>query len=78
MPIVFKNPDVAAKYETSYETDPEVHLPGGKNKNGWKGKLSEIPLAQADRWISRPKQNLLTLKEAKPAAKKEEKEPPKK
>jgi hypothetical protein len=64
MPIQFSNADVAAKYTTDYETDPPVHLPGGKGKNGWKGKLSNIPLEQADRWINRPNQNLLKLKTA--------------
>lgn len=64
MPIQFTNPDTAAKYSTDYETDPVVHLPGGKNKNGWKGKLSNTPLEQADRWIDRKNQNLYKLKEA--------------
>lgn len=73
--IQFKDAAVAAKYDTDYSTDPVVHLPGGKNKNGWKGKLSEIPIEQADRWISRPGQNLLKLKEqAKPAPEKKSKE----
>lgn len=63
--LVFKNADVAAKYDTDQTADKITHLPGGKNKNGWKGLLSEIPLAQADRWINRPGQNLLKLKEVK-------------
>ena len=63
MSYPFKNPDVAAKYDSIQTADPIVHLPGGKKKNlGWKGRLSEIPLAQADRWINRPGQNLLKLK----------------
>lgn len=63
--LQFKNAETAAKYETDYITDPVVHLPGGKNKNGWKGRLSEIPAEQADRWLNRPNQNLLKLKEIK-------------
>lgn len=63
--LQFKNAETAAKYETGYTTDPVVHLPGGKNKNGWKGRLSEIPAEQADRWLNRPNQNLLKLKEIK-------------
>ena len=61
----FTDPAVAAKYETDYTTDPVVHLPGGKNKNGWKGNLSAMPIEQADRWINRPGQYLLKLKEVK-------------
>lgn len=63
MPIEFKDPAVAEKYSTDQTVDKVHHLPGGKNKNGWKGKLSDIPMVQAERWISRPGQNLLKLKE---------------
>ena len=66
MAVVFKVPEVAAKYDTDQTADKVHHLPGGKNKNGWKGKLSDIPLVQADRWISRPGQNLLRLKRPEP------------
>lgn len=62
MSVVFKDPAVAAKYDTDQTHDKIHHLPGGKSGNGWKGKLSEIPLVQADRWINRPGQNLLKLK----------------
>jgi hypothetical protein len=72
--IVFKNADVAAKYTTDQTDDKIHHLPGGKNKNGWKGLLSEIPLAQADRWISRPGQNLIRLKEEEKKAPSKNKE----
>jgi len=65
----FKNPDVAAKYDSAHAADPIVHLPGGKNKNGWKGNLSSMPLEVADRVFARPAQNLLKLKETQPAAK---------
>lgn len=65
----FKNPDVAAKYDSAHTADPIIHLPGGKNKNGWKGNLSSIPLEVADRVFARPAQNLLKLKETQPAAK---------
>ena len=68
--IQFKNADVAEKYTTDRTADCIVHLPGGKNKNGWKGRLSEIPLVQADRWINRPGQNLLKLREVKPIVEK--------
>jgi hypothetical protein len=61
--IEFKDAAVAAKYTTDQTVDKTVHLPGGKQAHmGWKGKLSAIPLAQADRWINRPGQNLLKLK----------------
>ena len=63
MSFTFKNPDVAAKYDSDQTADPLVHFPGGKNGDGWKGKLSEIPLAQADKQILKPKQNLIKLKE---------------
>jgi hypothetical protein len=62
MAFQFKNPDVAAKYDSDQTADPLVHLPGRKEKNGWKGRLSTIPLDQADRWVNRPGQNLLKLK----------------
>ena len=74
MPIEFKNADVAAKYTTEQTVDKVHHLPGGKTKNGWKGLLSEIPLEQADRWVTRPGQNLLKLKDEQakqPAPKKD-------
>lgn len=75
---MFKNSDVAAKYESAHVADPVVHLPGGKNRNGWKGHLSTIPLEVADRLFARPGQNLLKAKEAKqpvkPAPVKNEKE----
>ena len=61
--LQFKNAEVAEKFTTDYEADPFVHLPGGKLNNGWKGRLSEIPLEQALRWINRPGQNLIKLKE---------------
>lgn len=63
MPVEFKDPEVAKKYTTDQTADKVHHLPGGKNGNGWKGLLSEIPIAQADRWIGRRGQNLLKLKE---------------
>jgi hypothetical protein len=68
MPITFKNKDVAAKYDSDQTVDKIHHLPGGKNGNGWKGLLSDIPLEQADRWINRPGQNLLKLKSQAPAS----------
>lgn len=60
--MVFKNAEVEAKYSSDHPADPVVHLPGGKKGNGWKGKLSDIPIEQADRWINRKGQNLLKLK----------------
>jgi hypothetical protein len=77
MPIVFVNKDVADQFETSYETDPVIHLPGANDKNGWKGKLSTIPLAQAIRWVDRPTQNLIRRKTTIPqtASKKTKEEP---
>lgn len=65
----FNNPDVEAKYCNDHPGDPVVHLPGGKSGNGWKGKLSDVPLEHADRWFSRPGQNLFKLKEAGKIAK---------
>lgn len=74
MAIKFVKQDVADKFETDYETDPIVHLPGGKNKNGWQGRLSTIPLSQAERWIDHPKQNLLKRKVTPAAATSKKKE----
>ena len=69
--IQFTDPQVAEKFETDYETDPKVHLPGdkvnGRLENGWAGKLSNIPLKHAERWVDKPKQNLLKRKVAAPA-----------
>lgn len=61
--VSFKNKDVADKFETTQTVDKIHHLPGGKNGNGWKGLLSEIPLEQAERWVDRPGQNLLVRKQ---------------
>lgn len=72
MPVEFKNKEVAAKYYTDQTADKVSHLPGGKNGNGWKGRLSDIPLEQADRWIHRPGQNLLKLKVPAQASHEEE------
>lgn len=71
--IQFTDPEVAAKYTTEQTADKIHHLPGGKGKNGWKGLLSNIPIAQADRWINRPGQNLLKLKEVTPVVKPDKK-----
>jgi hypothetical protein len=70
MAIEFKDQAVAVKYTTDQVNDKIHHLPGGKNKNGWKGFLSAIPIEQADRWINRPGQNILKLKSQPPAANK--------
>jgi len=70
MAVVFKNTEVEAKYESLHVADPVVHVPGGKNKDGWKGNLSDITLQAADKLFARPGQNLLKLKEA-PKAKAE-------
>jgi hypothetical protein len=70
--ITFKDPAVAAKYESDQTADKVHHLPGRKNGNGWKGRLSDIPIEQAERWINQPGQNLLKIK-VEPVAKKKEK-----
>ena len=57
----FTNADVAAKYNYGHSKDPIVHVPGAKNKNGWKGNLTTIPLEAADRLYAMGS-NLLTLK----------------
>lgn len=72
MAVEFKNKEVAEKYATEQTADKIHHLPGGKNGNGWKGLLSEIPFEQAERWIKQPGQNLLKLKEAPKIEKKKE------
>lgn len=66
----FKNSEVEAKYESLHVADPVVHIPGGKNKDGWKGNLSDITPAAADKLFNRPGQNLLKLKDT-PKAKAE-------
>lgn len=70
MAVNFKHAEVEAKYESLHIADPVVHVPGGKNKDGWKGKLSTITPAAADKLFARPGQNLLKLKDA-PKAKAE-------
>lgn len=64
--LVLKNADVAEKYVSSFKSDPMVHVPGGKSGNGWKGRLSSIPMAAADRLIEK-KSNLVELKVPAPA-----------
>lgn len=66
--LKFNNADVEKKYTSERDNNPTVHLPGGKKAKGWKGKLADIPLEQADRWINQPGQNLLKAKDAAPAA----------
>lgn len=62
--LQFSSPDVAAKYQSTFKGDPEVHIPCDKGmNNGFKRKLSTITMGQADRIFSRPGQNLLQLKE---------------
>lgn len=62
--LVFKNDDVAAKYQSSFKGDPVVHVPAGKNKSGGiKRNLSTYTLAEADRLFAMKGQNLLQLKE---------------
>lgn len=76
MAVIFKNPDVAAKYEACRETDGKVHIPCGKEKGtGFTGPLSLITLPAADKAFKYGS-NILKLKEAaakKQEAKKEEK-----
>lgn len=69
--IKFTDPAVAAKYATDQTEDKIHHIPGGTTRKGWRGKLSEIPLAVADFQISKKQQNLLKLKVETPAAKPE-------
>ena len=77
MPLTFSNPEVDKKYTSDRDNNPPVHLPGGKNAKGWKGRLADIPLEQADRWVSQPGQNLLKLKDAAAAEEKPAKGKPK-
>ncbi len=80
--LQFKNPDVAAKYASPFKGNPIVHKPGGKNGNGFKLRLADISLEQADRIFAGAGQNLLQLKataeksETKPAKGQEKKEQP--
>jgi hypothetical protein len=67
MGIVFKNPEVAAKYEALREKDGKVHIPGGskipgQERAGFMGPLSLITLAAADKAYASGS-NLLKLKE---------------
>lgn len=68
MGVVFKNPDVAAKYEALRSVDGKVHIPGGskipgQERAGYMGPLSGITLAAADK-AHASGSNLLKLKEA--------------
>lgn len=65
---MFKNPEVAAKYEALREKDGKVHIPGGskvpgEDRTGFMGPLSLITLAAADKAYASGS-NLLKLKEA--------------
>lgn len=71
--LKFTNSEVEKKYTSDRDSNPTVHLPGGRNAKGWKGKLADIPLEQADRWIGQKNQNLLKLKDAAPAEEKKNK-----
>lgn len=67
MGVVFKNADVAAKYEACREVDGKVHIPGGSkipgvNRVGYMGPLSLITLEAADKAFASGS-NLLKLKE---------------
>lgn len=67
--LEFKNKDVADKYTSAFKGNPVVHKPGGKNKNGFKVKLSDITMEQADRIFEGKNQNLLQLKTQAPSKK---------
>lgn len=61
--FIFTDPKVAAKYDTEFVNNPEIHIPGGDVlEGGWKGRLSTIPLAFAERAIQM-KSNILFVKE---------------
>jgi hypothetical protein len=47
--VQFTNTDVAAKYEACRANDGRIHIPAGKDKNGYAGPLSGITLAAADK-----------------------------
>jgi hypothetical protein len=67
MPVEFKNPDVAAKYE-ALRNDGPVHVPAGKNPGtGYAGPLSGITLVAADKAMASGI-NWFKLKTAAPAA----------
>lgn len=71
--LKFNVPEVEAMFESEHVSNPTVHLPCGiVPRTGWKGKLADIPLAQAERWVNRPNQNLLRRKEIVGAKKKTE------
>jgi hypothetical protein len=64
--VQFTNADVAAKYEACRANDGRIHIPAGKDKNGYAGLLSGITLVAADKAYASGS-NLLKLKqEAKP------------
>lgn len=70
--VEFKNAATLAKYDTVWNTDPTIHIPGGKKANGWRGKLSDITVENADRLMDQ-KSNLLKLKVPGPVAEVKEK-----
>jgi hypothetical protein len=67
--LEFSHPDVKAKYTSTFKGDPLIHYPGGSHKNGFKTKLSNITIEQADRLFEMKNQNTLQLKPAAPVVK---------
>jgi len=70
MNFQFTVPEVAAKFDSDQTANPQVHICGGKNGDGWKGRLKDIPLAAAEKQILKPGQNLIKLKESAKEVKK--------
>lgn len=74
MAVVFKDQEVAKKYEACRQSDGKVHIPSGKEYgSGYAGPLSLITLKAADKAFANGS-NILKLKEktGKPAEKPEE------
>lgn len=62
MSFQFKNKEVADKYETDFENDPDVHVPGGTGQ-GWRGKLSQLPFEFAEK-LQKMDSNLIRAKQS--------------
>jgi len=78
--VVFKNPEVAAKFEAGREKDGIIDIPCGRqvkgmtDKSGYHGLLSGITLAAAEKAVKYGS-NLLKEKAVKPSAHKKSDEP---
>jgi hypothetical protein len=59
--ITFNNPETAKQFETDFETDPRLEVPGKTPSEGWNGNLSDIPPFAAKNLVAQ-KSNLVREK----------------